>query len=283
MPEETPDLFEIMRTTRSMRRLRPDPVPAELIRKILEAGVSAPSGGNMQRWRFLVIRDPNVKETIGAYYKRAWDEVVSPRYRAGEPPPGTSRERFLRTLDAVQYLADHIHEAPLWIVPCLEGANPTRTSGSSIYPAVQNMLLAARALCLGATLTTLYLSFEKEVEAALGLPPDVHSMRYCQSVIRWVVSDQFAAYHLPRSSTKTDGVSRCRKGVTNGRFDLPATDRDHARAAREKAGAVAQAWLAPIAVGCLSAAGVLYSSVRRGGATMRERPRSVCIFMPEGG
>jgi nitroreductase len=175
MPEETPDLFEIMRTTRSMRRLRPDPVPAELIRKILEAGVSAPSGGNMQRWRFLVIRDPNVKETIGAYYKRAWDEVVSPRYRAGEPPPGTSRERFLRMLDAAQYLADHIHKAPLWIVPCLEGANPTRTSGSSVYPAVQNMLLAARALGLGATLTTLYLSFEKEVEAALGLPPDVHS------------------------------------------------------------------------------------------------------------
>jgi nitroreductase len=175
MLEETPDLFEIMRTTRSMRRLKPDPVPAELIRKILEAGVSAPSGGNMQRWRFLVIRDPNVKETIGAYYKRAWDEVVSPRYRAGEPAPGTSRERFLRMLDAAQYLADHIHEAPLWIVPCLEGANPTRTSGSSIYPAVQNMLLAARALGLGATLTTLYLSFEKEVEAALGLPPDVHS------------------------------------------------------------------------------------------------------------
>jgi nitroreductase len=175
MPEETPDLFEIMRTTRSMRRLRPDPVPAELIRKILEAGVSAPSGGNMQRWRFLVIRDPNVKETIGAYYKRAWDEVVSPRYRAGEPAPGTSRERFLRMLNAAQYLADHIHEAPLWIVPCLEGANSTRTSGSSIYPAVQNMLLAARALGLGATLTTLYLSFEKEVEAALGLPPDVHS------------------------------------------------------------------------------------------------------------
>jgi nitroreductase len=175
MPEETPDLFEIMRTTRSMRRLKPDPVPAELIRKILEAGVSAPSGGNMQRWRFLVIRDPNVKETIGAYYKRAWDDVVSPRYRAGEPAPGTSRERFLRMLDAAQYLVDHIHEAPLWIVPCLEGANPTRTSGSSIYPAVQNMLLAARALGLGATLTTLYLSFEKEVEAALGLPPDVHS------------------------------------------------------------------------------------------------------------
>jgi len=66
-------------------------------------------------------------------------------------------------------------EAPVRIVPCMEGASPARTAGSSIYPAVQNMLLAARALGLGATLTTLYLNFEKEAEAAFGLPPDVHS------------------------------------------------------------------------------------------------------------
>jgi nitroreductase len=158
-----------------MRRLKPDPVPNELIRKILKAGVCAPSGGNMQRWRFLVIRDPKVKETVGALYKRAWDEQVAPRYRSGEPAPGMSRERFLRLLDAAEYLAAHIHEAPVWIVPCLEGGTPTRTSGSSMYPAVQNMLLTARALGLGATLTTLYLQFEKEAEAALGLPPDVHS------------------------------------------------------------------------------------------------------------
>src|SRR6478672_3421200 len=146
MSEESHDLFEIMSTTRSMRRLKPDPVPPALVRKILEAGVSAPSGGNMQRWRFLVIRDPETKKTVGAYYKRTWDEVVSPRYRAGEPAPGTSPERFSRMLDAAQYLADHIHEAPVWIIPCMEGAAPTRTAGSSIYPAVQNMLLAARAL-----------------------------------------------------------------------------------------------------------------------------------------
>src|ERR1700752_11620 len=85
-------------------------------------------------------------------------------------PPGMSRERFLRLLDEAEYLAAHIHEAPVWIIPCLEGSAPTRTSGSSIYPAVQNMLLAARALGLGATLTTLYLQFEKEAEMALGLP-----------------------------------------------------------------------------------------------------------------
>src|SRR6266478_2981144 len=105
----TADLFEIIRTTRSMRRLRPDPVPNELIRKILEAGVCAPSGGNMQRWRFLVIRDAAIKQKVGAYYKRAWDEQVAPRYRSGEPAPGMSRERFLRLLDAAEYLAAHIH------------------------------------------------------------------------------------------------------------------------------------------------------------------------------
>src|SRR5262249_29963102 len=177
MPDEShgPDLFEIIRTTRSMRRLKPDPVPNELIRKILEAGVCAPSGGNMQRWRFLVVRDPKGKETVKAYYKRAWDEQGAPRYRSGEPAPRPSRERFERVLAAPGPPAHQLHEAPVWIVPCLEGATPTRASGSSIYPAVQNMLLAARALGLGATLTTLYLQFEKEAEAAFGLPPDVHS------------------------------------------------------------------------------------------------------------
>ena len=178
IPEAAPNtaaLFDIIRTTRSMRRLKPNPVPNDLIRKILEAGVCAPSGGNMQRWRFLVIHDPKIKETVGALYKRAWDEQVAPRYRSGEPAPGTSRERFARMLAAAEHLANHIHEAPVWIVPCLEGATPTRTSGSSVYPAVQNMLLAARALGLGTTLTTLYLQFEKEAEAALGLPSGVHS------------------------------------------------------------------------------------------------------------
>jgi nitroreductase len=135
----------------------------------------APSGGNMQRWRLLMIRDAAIEQTVGAYYKRAWDEQVAPRYRAGNPAPGMSREQFLRLLDAAEHLAAHVHEAPVWIVPCLEGGAPTRTSGSSIYPAVQNMLLTARALGLGATLTTLYLQYEKEAEAALGLPLGVHS------------------------------------------------------------------------------------------------------------
>ena len=85
-----PGIFEIMHTTRSMRRLKPDPVPNALIRQILEAGVAAANGGNMQRWRFLVVKDRQVKETVAAYYKRAWKENALPGYRTSAPPPGTS-------------------------------------------------------------------------------------------------------------------------------------------------------------------------------------------------
>lgn len=174
---DTVDLFEIMHSTRAMRRLKPDPVPDELIRKILEAGVCAPNGGNTQRWRFLVVRDSRIKQQVQVFYKRAFDEVIGPRYLNSAPPPGVTREAYQRQHAAVQYLTDHFHEAPVWIVACLEEgtAAATRWSGASIYPAVQNMLLAVRALGLGATLTTRHLLYEKETEAALGLPPGVHS------------------------------------------------------------------------------------------------------------
>jgi nitroreductase len=171
------DLFEIMQTTRSMRRLKPDPVPDELIGKILEAGSCAANGGNTQRWRFLVVKDPKIKQAVQVWYKRAFDEVVGPRYATSAPPPGVSPERYKRQHAAVEYLTEHFHEAPVWIVACIdEGkAAPTRWSGASIYPAVQNMLLAARALGLGSTLTTRHLLYAKEAEAALSLPEGVHS------------------------------------------------------------------------------------------------------------
>jgi nitroreductase len=172
-----PELFDIIHSTRAMRRLKPDPVPDELIRKILQSAQCAPNGGNTQRWRFLVIKDPKIKQQVQVYYKRAFDEVIGPRYLSSKPPAGVSKESYVRQHAAVQYLTDHFHEAPVWIVACLEEgtAAPTRWSGASIYPAVQNMLLTARALGLGATLTTRHLMYEKEAEAALGLPPGVHS------------------------------------------------------------------------------------------------------------
>jgi nitroreductase len=171
-----PDFFEIIGTTRSMRRLKPDPVPNDLIKKILEAGIAAANGGNTQTWRFLVVKDPAIKRAVQIWYKKAFDEVVGPRYATSPTPPGVTAERYRRQHGAVEYLTEHFHEAPVWIVACLmDGPNPNRAAGASIYPAVQNMLLTIRALGLGSTLTTRHLLHAKETEAALGLPEGVHS------------------------------------------------------------------------------------------------------------
>jgi nitroreductase len=178
MPETSPggtDVFDIMHTTRAMRRLKPDPVPDELVAKILRAGQAAANGGNTQRWRFLVLKNHPGKKVVQSYYKKLFDEVVGPRYRNSAPPPGSDQARQLRQMAANEYLTDHYHEAPVWIVACLAGENPGYSSGASIYPAVQNMLLAARALGLGSTLTTRHIGFAKECDEAMGIPEGFHS------------------------------------------------------------------------------------------------------------
>src|SRR5207253_1092553 len=106
MPDKS-DLFEIMRTTRAMRRLKPDPVPDALIRKILQAGVCAPNGGNTQRWRFLVVKDARIKRQVQGYYKRAFDEVIGPRYLKSAPPPGATRAA------SVRHPSDRLSHGPL--------------------------------------------------------------------------------------------------------------------------------------------------------------------------
>lgn len=172
-------LFEAIKTTRAMRRLKPDPVPDELIEKILSAGLAAPTGGNNQQWSFLICKDIDVKRQVQKYYKKALDKFVLPHYRARaeNPPPGMTTDQLKAQTDRVIHLTEQFHKAPVWIVACLnEGKNdPTYLSGASIYPAVQNMLLAARALGLGATLTTRHGIYAKDVDAIFGLPEGVRS------------------------------------------------------------------------------------------------------------
>jgi len=177
MSEPEITVLEALHSTPARRYLSSAPIGDDIVRKLLDAAIRGPNGGNTQRWRFMVVKDTKIKQAVQAYYQRAFDEVVGPRYLKSTPPPGVSREAYDRQHAAVEYLTHHFHEAPVWIVACLEEGTtpPTRWSGASIYPAVQNMLLAARALGLGATLTTRHLLYEKESEAALGLPPGVHS------------------------------------------------------------------------------------------------------------
>jgi nitroreductase len=178
MAEEV-GLFEALHNMRAMRRLRPDPVPDELIKKIISAGLGAPSGGDVQHWRFIVVKDAEIKKQIQLRYKKALDQVL-PRYQSNPPPPGKTEEQKQRMLKAVVYLTEHFHEAPVLIVGCLVGdfassIGLAKMSGASIYPAVQNMLLAARGLGLGATLTTRHLIFEKEVNDILSLPDNAET------------------------------------------------------------------------------------------------------------
>lgn len=168
-------LFDAMRTMRAMRRLKTDPVPDELIREIIEAGTCAPSGGDTQHWRFIVVKDPEIKKQLQVRYKRAFEDLKD-RFYAAPAPPGKTEAQKQRMMAARDHLTEHFHEAPVLIVCCLAGDSGSGVgAGASIYPAVQNMLLAARALGLGATLTNRHLLYEKEVDQILGLPKEART------------------------------------------------------------------------------------------------------------
>src|SRR6185312_16373601 len=173
-----PDIFEAIGTQRAMRRLKTDPVPREYIKKILWAATRAPNGGNVQPWRFLVIEAPETKQALADIYAAQWSKYTE--MDRNRPRPGESPEALRshdRTLAAGQYLADHLHEVPVIIIPCgfLLAINTGIASGSSIYPAIQNLMLAARALGLGTAMTTLHRQDEGAVRELLGIPENAHT------------------------------------------------------------------------------------------------------------
>src|SRR5712692_7401181 len=166
------DIFEVVNTTRALRRLKPDPVPDELIWKVLDAAIRAPSGGNRQPWNFIVIRDTETKTQIGEWYLEAWNATYG-RVR----DTVTANADGARMYGSADHLANHLADVPVLIIATVQaGAVGTSPSGSYIYPAVQNMMLAARALGLGTTLTTLHRAHEADVKQLLGIPDGVETM-----------------------------------------------------------------------------------------------------------
>lgn len=170
------DFFDVVGTQRAIRRLKPDPIPPAVIRQILGAAICAPSGGNRQGWSFIVVQDPGVRAKLGALYRESFMQLIeqAPAYKAATTAPKDNPDR--KMIDSALYLADHMAEAPVLILACTttDGARPGLTSGASIYPAVQNILLAARALGIGSTLTTVHHRYRHdEVRALLGVPKDV--------------------------------------------------------------------------------------------------------------
>jgi nitroreductase len=164
--EDVP-LLEGMRTTRAIRRLRPDPVPAALIRKVCEAATFAPSGGNRQPWKFVAVTDPERRAWVAERYRRGFHAYIAPALEAAKAPDFPEANRRMQR--AALYLADHLHEVPvhLFVAGWKRRDEPQL---QALMPAVQNLLLACRAVGLGASLTTLHRTFGAECDRMLGLP-----------------------------------------------------------------------------------------------------------------
>ncbi|MGA0893589.1 MAG: nitroreductase family protein [Ilumatobacteraceae bacterium] len=196
-------LWQVMATMRAMRRLSPDPVPHEVIERIVRAATWAPSGSDGQHYAFVAVTDRAAMADLA----EAWREVVDTYMAlAGTVVPGMDDDRHARMADAVRYQAEHFHETPVVVAACYQRTTPGASSlldvrrsaslarrlgarrlanlaagaraaggmaeASSIYPAVQNLLLAARAEGLAATLTVWHLFDERRFRQLLGVPKD---------------------------------------------------------------------------------------------------------------
>jgi nitroreductase len=171
-------VLEALHSTPSRRYLSAQPIPDEVIWAILDAAVRGPSGGNRQSWGWVVVTDEAIKQQVAQWYRQTWqdwyghrrDEVLG----ADPAQTGLSRASFL----AAEHLAEHLQEAPVWVIPVLRDAadsvNPRL--GASIYGAVQQLQLAARAYGIGSTLTTFHTTHEAQVRELLGLPDDALTM-----------------------------------------------------------------------------------------------------------
>lgn len=188
-------VLEAIHSARAMRRFKPDPVPEPILTEVLDAAIRAPSAGNAQNWVFLVVRDAEQRRKLGVIYRKASD-IASAMYAARGRPPHLTEEQFRRLMSSGSFLWDHLADAPVILVPCQtqpkipppEALPPDvrarhleeqryveRIRGASIYPAVQNVILACRAFGLGTTITTNHIRCEGEVKAVLGVPDDVQT------------------------------------------------------------------------------------------------------------
>ena len=185
-------LFEAMYSARAIRRFKPDPVSNEAIGKVLDAAIRAPSGSNEQGWEFIVVKDAAQRKKIGDVYRKGGG-ILMAMYSGRVKPPHMSEETYTKLMASATYLIDHMGDAPVLLVACLKQTAPSgpppqfpadalaglknmpRSAGSSIYPAVQNIILACRGLGLGTVLTTIHMFYEDEVKQILGLPPEVHT------------------------------------------------------------------------------------------------------------
>ncbi len=173
----TISLEEAIFSTRAMRRLSSDPIPEEDLRFVIEAATQAPSAANTQTWAFLVVRDPDLRKRVGEIYRDLGNRLVrdAAEGRAGLP------EETRKVYEHALAFSERVSQVPALIVVCMCEKPPADLSLAasffgSIFPAIQNLMLAARSRGLGTTLTTLHLADEERFKQALGIPEDVQTI-----------------------------------------------------------------------------------------------------------
>ena len=174
---DEPGFFDLVGNVRAMRRLKPDPVPEALIWKVLNAGVQAPSGQNTQPWKFVLVRDSEHKRWFAERYAAAFES----RFGLIADPEQRGTYKTTGQLGALYHQIDHLHEAPIILLVCGKRDWPFKVAPEdriglappnygAVYPCVQNILLACRALGLGAALTTMHQVFEDELHEHFQIP-----------------------------------------------------------------------------------------------------------------
>jgi nitroreductase len=184
-PSPPADFFTVVDTQRALRRFRPDPVPDALLARVLSAATRAPSARGAEPWCFVVVRDAALRATIGAHYRRAFEAGAAFAAATDADRDVRTRPHYARMMRAAEDLALHFADVPVLVVCGLDHAQlgplaaPDGTlrapaaAYASVFPAVQNLLLAAHALGLGGTLTTLHRHFEAELKRLLAVPAAV--------------------------------------------------------------------------------------------------------------
>jgi nitroreductase len=183
------DLYEAMRSGPTTRAFAPDPVPLEVLRRVLDSARFAPSGGNRQGWRVVVVQEPDTRRALRDLYQPHWRAYMQRTGAAAAlADPKDLDPKSLRMLRSVQAFAESLHEVPLHLVVCAALGDiaivdagldrPSIVGGASIYPFVQNILLGLRAEGLGAAMTTLLAPAEPEVKQLLAIPEDVALAAY---------------------------------------------------------------------------------------------------------
>jgi nitroreductase len=181
-------LYEAMSTLRAVRRLREDPIPDEVLQRILQAATWAPSGGNLQPWRLLVVRERALLRQLGELYKPLWDRYSAQHRKGLAGMEGEALAKQERMLAAADHLGEHLGSVPVMLVACFnprlmaitdsELDRPSVVGGGSVYPAVQNLMLACVNEGVGCTLTTLLCYEEARVKTLLDIPEGWYTCAY---------------------------------------------------------------------------------------------------------